>query len=158
MHDSIWVLTNRTLRAGILGLFICKQCQLIWGTINRYQSHLFLDVWQREKKIYEMSSKKYSHWKQMMKHHIIVDDFQLWKIIQKGLLKLEVKNSKWELVPKPVKDFDEIDYWKVEKNAKAIKMLTCGLSPMEFNRVSSCDTTKEIWDKLHVTLKEHASL
>uniref|UniRef100_A0A2N9F279 CCHC-type domain-containing protein n=1 Tax=Fagus sylvatica TaxID=28930 RepID=A0A2N9F279_FAGSY len=33
----------------------------------------------------------------------------------------------------------------------AMSSLYCALDPNEFNRVSSCDSTKEIWDKLEVT-------
>lgn len=34
----------------------------------------------------------------------------------------------------------------VEINAKAKKILVCGIGPDEYNRVSSCTSAKEIWD------------
>ena len=36
-------------------------------------------------------------------------------------------------------------------NFKAINTLCCSLNATEFNRISTCKTTKEIWDKLKVT-------
>ena len=36
-------------------------------------------------------------------------------------------------------------------NAKALNALFCALSPGEFDRVSSCTTAKEVWEKLEVT-------
>ena len=39
----------------------------------------------------------------------------------------------------------------LRKNYKAINLFYCGLDANEFNRVSSCTSAKEIWDKLVVT-------
>ncbi|GLT28089.1 hypothetical protein SLA2020_030450 [Shorea laevis] len=36
-------------------------------------------------------------------------------------------------------------------NTKAISMLQCALNPTAYNRVSGCDTAKEIWDMLEAT-------
>ncbi|GAV59391.1 LOW QUALITY PROTEIN: UBN2 domain-containing protein, partial [Cephalotus follicularis] len=40
---------------------------------------------------------------------------------------------------------------KLQMNVKAIHMIFCALSPNEYNRVSSYDLTKEMWDRLKVT-------
>ena len=40
---------------------------------------------------------------------------------------------------------------KVQVNFKAINTLHCALNPTKFNRISTCKTAKEIWDKLKVT-------
>ena len=37
---------------------------------------------------------------------------------------------------------------KIEKGYKAKTLLVCGIGPDEFNRVSSCESAKEIWDCL----------
>jgi hypothetical protein len=39
----------------------------------------------------------------------------------------------------------------IELNCKVMSSLYCALDQNEFNRVSSCDSAKEIWDKLEVT-------
>ena len=43
-----------------------------------------------------------------------------------------------------------IDYQRttIEINAKTMNTLFCVVSPGEFNRVSICKTTEEVWDKL----------
>ena len=52
---------------------------------------------------------------------------------------------------------EKIETWSVEEkrsmeiNAKAMNTLICALSLEEFNRVSTCKTAKEMWDKLKVT-------
>ena len=53
--------------------------------------------------------------------------------------------------PKPEDDWDEQDIKKIELNAKAMNLLYCALDPNEFNRVSTCSSTKKIWDTLEVT-------
>ena len=40
---------------------------------------------------------------------------------------------------------------KAELNAKAMNLLYCALDPNEFNRISTCNSAKEIWDRLEVT-------
>ena len=40
---------------------------------------------------------------------------------------------------------------KVQVNFKAINTLHCALNPSEFNRIPTCMTAKEIWDKLKIT-------
>ena len=52
---------------------------------------------------------------------------------------------------------EKIETWTVEErrdmeiNAKAMNTLICVLSSKEFNCVSTCKTTKEMWDKFKVT-------
>ena len=39
----------------------------------------------------------------------------------------------------------------MQANAKVKLIIVCGLDSKEYNRISNCDSTKEIWDKLEVT-------
>jgi len=54
-------------------------------------------------------------------------------------------------------DIEKIKSWTVDErrnmeiNAKAMNTLICDLCLEEFDRISTCKTTKEIWDKLIVT-------
>ena len=48
-------------------------------------------------------------------------------------------------------EWDDNDRRMAQLNAKAINILYCALSVNEFNRVSSCSSAKEIWDRLKVT-------
>ncbi|XP_070025953.1 uncharacterized protein [Nicotiana sylvestris] len=55
------------------------------------------------------------------------------------------------MVPKDRKKYSDIDRKTVEKNYRAKKILVYGIGPDEYNRVSTCDTAKEIWEVLKTT-------
>ncbi|XP_070007945.1 uncharacterized protein [Nicotiana sylvestris] len=52
------------------------------------------------------------------------------------------------MVPKGRKEYSNIDKNVVEKNYRAKKILICGIGLDEYNKVSTCDTAKEIWEAL----------
>ncbi|XP_059627739.1 uncharacterized protein LOC132270577 [Cornus florida] len=54
-------------------------------------------------------------------------------------------------IPKTEAEWDTEAYKLIYLNAKAKVNLNCAISPSEYNRVSTCTTAKEIWDKLQVT-------
>ncbi|XVF20781.1 hypothetical protein REPUB_Repub12eG0032800 [Reevesia pubescens] len=64
-----------------------------------------------------------------------------------------MKDEDDEKVLKPKSEWTVIDKAKVQTNFKAINTLHCALNLAEFNRISTCKTTKKIWDKLKVTHK-----
>jgi len=47
-------------------------------------------------------------------------------------------------VAKELKEFDSDDFRKMEKNAKAKKLLYFGLGPDEYTHISHCESAKEI--------------
>ena len=49
-----------------------------------------------------------------------------------------------KIVLKKSNEFDSDDFKKMEKNARAKKLLYVGLGPGEYNRMSECESTKEI--------------
>ena len=49
---------------------------------------------------------------------------------------------------KTKKDYTEVDKKKIKKNNKAKKILVCGFCGDEYNRISACESTKEIRDCL----------
>ncbi len=72
---------------------------------------------------------------------IQAEDYQCWRIIEQGPLEISTDDAK---------AYTEEDFKKLEKNAKAIKMLHYGLGPDEYNRVATLKTAKQIWDSLEV--------
>ncbi|XP_069145684.1 uncharacterized protein [Solanum lycopersicum] len=62
--------------------------------------------------------------------------------------------DKTSLVPKPRQKYDEADRKKIEKGYKAKTLLICGIGSDEFNRVSACESAKEIWDCLKTAHEE----
>ncbi|XP_070009892.1 uncharacterized protein [Nicotiana sylvestris] len=79
----------------------------------------------------------------------MAEDSELWEIICDGphvpIKKLEETGP---MVPKGRKEYSDIDRKAVEKNYRAKKILMCGIGPDEYNRVSVCDTAKEIYEDL----------
>ncbi|MQL79838.1 hypothetical protein Taro_012266 [Colocasia esculenta] len=83
----------------------------------------------------------YHYWKTRMKFFLQGLDFQLWTIIEEGDLKVSNIKDKWT----------NEDKKKLSQNSKAKSILCCSLSKKEFNRISACKSTKEMWDKLRLT-------
>ncbi|XP_070014914.1 uncharacterized protein [Nicotiana sylvestris] len=85
----------------------------------------------------------------------MAEDSELWDIICDGphvpMKKLEETGP---MVPKGRKEYNDIDRKAVEKNYRAKKILMCGIGPDEYNRVSACDTAKEIWERCKPHTKE----
>ncbi|GAV73237.1 LOW QUALITY PROTEIN: zf-CCHC domain-containing protein/DUF4219 domain-containing protein/UBN2 domain-containing protein, partial [Cephalotus follicularis] len=92
----------------------------------------------------------YSHWKAKMTIFIQALDFNLWDIIIDGP-ELPHIISEGIKTLKPRSSYTDDDRKKVQLNAKAKHVIICALNSNEFNRVSSCATTKEMWDRLEVT-------
>ncbi|GAV68028.1 hypothetical protein CFOL_v3_11531 [Cephalotus follicularis] len=69
-------------------------------------------------------------------------DYDLWDIIVFGL---ELPK---EYISKPRIKYNEKEKEMLKLNAKAKHIIFCALSSNEFDRISSCESTKEIWDKL----------
>ena len=93
----------------------------------------------------------FSHWKTLMKMFVIDQDMELWEIITKGP-KIPMKKDVHENdVIKSESEYSQTDLEWVSKNYRAMNQLCCALNGTEFNRVSSCTSAKEIWDKLVVT-------
>ena len=89
-----------------------------------------------------------------MHDYISAEDSELWDVILDGpyVSMKEVKyGSLTTFVVKTTKEFTEIDRKKYEKNYKAKKIVFCGISADEYNRVSACESAKEIWDCLQTT-------
>ncbi|XP_058006836.1 spindle assembly checkpoint component MAD1-like [Hevea brasiliensis] len=92
----------------------------------------------------------YSFWKVRMRNFIQSVDIEAWQRIVKGpeiLLKLHADGYR----EKVEDEYNELDWKKVSLNAKALNILHCALDATEYNRISGCTSTKEVWDKLEVT-------
>ncbi|GAV57413.1 hypothetical protein CFOL_v3_00950 [Cephalotus follicularis] len=69
-------------------------------------------------------------------------DYDLWDMIVFGL---ELPK---EYISKPRIKYNEKEKEMLKLNAKAKHIIFCALSSNEFDRISSCELAKEIWDKL----------
>ncbi|KAH0720707.1 hypothetical protein KY284_005737 [Solanum tuberosum] len=89
-----------------------------------------------------------SWWKAMMETFIQAEDYELWNIIIDGPEYPTKKDAENNDVQKEKSEYEEADFKILEKNAKAKFILICGLGPDEYRRISSCITSKQIWDTL----------
>ncbi|XP_009800502.1 uncharacterized protein LOC142165310 [Nicotiana tabacum] len=55
--------------------------------------------------------------------------------------------------PKTRKEFNEADRKAIKKHFRAKKILVCGIGPDKYNRISACQSTKEIWEALQTAHK-----
>ncbi|WRX08097.1 hypothetical protein QQP08_000584 [Theobroma cacao] len=93
----------------------------------------------------------YPYWSNRMSIYIRAIDYEMWDIITDGPFipsTLNVVTN--ELMPKPRSEWTEAETKKVQTYFKAINTLHCALTPTEFNKVSSCTTVKQVWDKLRI--------
>uniref|UniRef100_A0A2N9FGB8 CCHC-type domain-containing protein n=1 Tax=Fagus sylvatica TaxID=28930 RepID=A0A2N9FGB8_FAGSY len=92
----------------------------------------------------------YGYWKNRMIMYIKGQDYHVWRIIANGP-HIPTKTVEGATLVKLESEWNETDVKLIELNCKAMSTLYCALDPIEYNRVSGCDSAKEIWDKLEVT-------
>ncbi|MQL68197.1 hypothetical protein Taro_000451 [Colocasia esculenta] len=68
-------------------------------------------------------------------------DYQIWSCIEEGDLLVTNEKDKWT----------EDDKKKISLNYKAKSILCCALCKKEFNRISACKSSIEMWEKLRIT-------
>ena len=71
---------------------------------------------------------------------------------------MPIKNKRGseELELKLRSEWTDVDMKKVQLNFKAMNTLHCALNLMELNRISTCKSAKDIWDKLQVIAIQEA--
>ena len=92
----------------------------------------------------------YAYWKIGMKLFIQANDYEIWRLILNGLIIPTKKVGDREVVKQEEK-WDAYDLKSSKLNAKPMHTLFCALKASEYNIVSLCENTKEVWDKLQVT-------
>ncbi|XP_033513375.1 uncharacterized protein [Nicotiana tomentosiformis] len=92
----------------------------------------------------------FSYWKVRMEIYVKSYDVNIWRIIKKGNYPLP-PIRKPLVDPEDIYDYSEEKMVGVQVNAKARNLLYNAISGEEYKKISSCDTAKEMWDKLEVT-------
>ncbi|GAV65924.1 UBN2 domain-containing protein, partial [Cephalotus follicularis] len=77
-------------------------------------------------------------------------DYQLWHIIVNGP-RMPTRTIDGVVSPKPENEYNDNDFMMLQLNSKAKHVLFCAVGPNEFNRISSCDSAKQMWDLLEIT-------
>jgi hypothetical protein len=99
------------------------------------------------------NSSDYSYWKTRMTTYIKGQDYLIWKIIVNGPY-VPTKIVEEQEIPKQETEWDENDVKLIELNYKAMNCLYCAFDSKEFDEISSCNSAKEIWERLEATYEE----
>jgi hypothetical protein len=99
------------------------------------------------------NSSDYSYWKTRMTTYIKGQDYLIWKIIINGP-HVPTKIVEEQEIPKQETEWDENDVKLIELNYKAMNYLYCAFDLKEFDEISSCNSAKEIWERLEATYEE----
>ncbi|KAH9782035.1 Integrase catalytic domain-containing protein [Citrus sinensis] len=92
----------------------------------------------------------YLYWKTRMRIYLQALDYEIWEVVCDGPFMPLTKNEIGEDIPKPSREWNELEKRKASLNSKAMNALFCVLDKKEFHRVSSCESANEIWHKLEV--------
>ncbi|XP_069144608.1 uncharacterized protein [Solanum lycopersicum] len=81
--------------------------------------------------------------------HLLGENRDLWGVMLDGPT-IPMKNGidGTTQVPKDRKEWNFADKLVIQNNAKAKKILICGIGLDEYNRISSCQDAKAIWETL----------
>ncbi|XP_070043253.1 uncharacterized protein [Nicotiana tomentosiformis] len=102
-----------------------------------------------------LNGQHFSYWKVLMETYTMSYDIKVWRVIKKGNLSIPPKKEKDDEIIVSSNPFD-LDYYTEEQavviqvNAKTKHMLYNAISREEYEKISSYETTKEMWDKLEV--------
>ncbi|MQM16140.1 hypothetical protein Taro_049094 [Colocasia esculenta] len=86
------------------------------------------------------SGTDYPYWKNRMQVFLRAQNFELWKIVSKGVYTLPEDEDTWTK--------DQIA--KGTLNWSALNMMQCTVHPKEYSRVSTYTSAKEMWDKIEL--------
>ena len=84
-----------------------------------------------------------------MMDHFIGENPDLWGVILDGpTIPMKTATDGITKIPKERKEWNVEDKLAIQNNAKAKKIQICGIGPDEYNRISSCQDAKTIWETL----------
>nr|XP_016450027.1 PREDICTED: uncharacterized protein LOC107774884 [Nicotiana tabacum] len=79
----------------------------------------------------------------------MAEDSELWDVICDGpFVPMKTIGEPEVSVPKTKKEYNDADRKAIEKNFRAKKILICGIGLDKYNRISACQSAKEIWEAL----------
>nr|XP_009782661.1 PREDICTED: uncharacterized protein LOC104231371 [Nicotiana sylvestris] len=94
----------------------------------------------------------YGWWKTRMHDFIMADDSKLWNVIyDRPFVPTNNLGDPVVAIPKMKKEFNDIDRKAIEQNFYAKKILMCSIGPDEYNKISACQSVKDIWEALQTT-------
>jgi hypothetical protein len=89
----------------------------------------------------------FDEWKESITIFMQSVDFNLWLVTKNGS-KIPTKIINGEELVKSEEEFNDEDKKIMEQEAKAKNILRCAINPDALERISGCQTAKEMWEKL----------
>ena len=87
--------------------------------------------------------------------HLIGENPDLWGVILDGpTIPMKTATDGITKILNERKEWNVEDKLAIQNNAKAKKILICGIGPDEYNRISSCQDAKTIWETLQIADEE----
>ncbi|KAH0754582.1 hypothetical protein KY290_024852 [Solanum tuberosum] len=98
------------------------------------------------------NGKHFSHWKVRMKTFIKSYDIKVWRVIKLGDIQIPTNSDGGQSTATPsLENYTDEQMEVIQINSKAKNVLHNAISGEEYEKISCCDTAKEMWDKLEVT-------
>ncbi|XP_069145603.1 intracellular protein transport protein USO1-like [Solanum lycopersicum] len=89
------------------------------------------------------NGKYYGWWKNRMMDHLIGKNPDLWGVILDGpTIPMKTATDGITKISKERKEWNAEEKLAIQNNAKAKKILICGIGPDEYNRISSCQDAR----------------
>jgi len=89
-----------------------------------------------------------------MKSFVQSIDFDFWDIITYGPYVHTWRKDDADIVTKSKSEYTQDDYERLKTNSGVLYILQCAITDEIFNRVCSCETAKDIWEKLTLIYEE----
>ncbi|XP_070054811.1 uncharacterized protein [Nicotiana tomentosiformis] len=90
-----------------------------------------------------------------MHDFIMAEDSELWDVICDGpFVPMKTIGKTAVTAPKTRKKYNNADRKAIEKIFLAKKIFVCGIGPDEYDRISACQSAKEIWEALQTHMKD----
>ncbi|CAM8965259.1 unnamed protein product [Rhodiola kirilowii] len=94
----------------------------------------------------KLKSGEYETWALRFEAHVMALDGEVWQIIEPGQQYIYLEGSETELKPRVM--YTTEDYKKLEKNARALRVLHSALEPGDLKKVIQYKDPSDIWDSL----------
>ncbi|CAM8882916.1 unnamed protein product [Rhodiola kirilowii] len=89
---------------------------------------------------------EYETWALRFEAHVMAYDGKVWQIIEQGQQYVYMEGSETDLKPRVM--YTTEDYKKLEKNARALRVLHNALEPGDLKKVVQFRDPSDIWDSL----------
>ncbi|KAK2974082.1 hypothetical protein RJ640_013843 [Escallonia rubra] len=97
-----------------------------------------------------LKNDNYNYWKNQMRN-LLRQNTNVWYVVENGPI-IPMKDGPYGTkVPKGILEMDTYEAHLFSMDDRAKNIISCSLDINEYNRVSACETTREMWRLLEVT-------